>query len=300
MAQSTITTPNVVCLDVSTGDIKWAKNPDDIGTHPIMSVTKAFTVYYVLSSGAFPDRTITRPMASGPTTPPEGGLARDDVVTVDDVIYAALLYSDNDAITDLALWSIGQTHTSWLGAKFLPEATAFFEAEFGWTGFDYATPSGLGYVHFSARMVAELGAAILTGQPWQAGVMSTASYTTTVGGPNARTLTMTYLGGPIKAAVEAGGGVWLGSKGGSGTGTYAQIILWQHPADTSKTYSIGLIGAPSTSTRDADITTIVADVLASGGGGGPDPSSGLMRTDSTPVALMRTDGTPVTDLGPVA
>lgn len=297
MAQSTITTPNVVCLDVSTGDVKWAKNPDDIDTYPIMSVTKAFTVYYILSIGAFPDRTITRPMASGPTTPEPGRLAKDDVVSVNDEIYASLLYSDNSATTDLALWSIGQTHTSWLGAQYLPEATEFFETEFGWTGFDYATPSGLGYVYFSARMVAEMGAAILTNQPWQVGVMSTPTYTTTVGGPNARTLTMDYLGGPIKAAVEAGGGVWLGSKSGSGTSTYAQVILWQHPTDTAKTYSIGLVGAPSTSTRDADITAVVADVLADEGvGPDPDPptGSGLYRTSGDPVALARTNGNPVT------
>lgn len=259
MAQSTITTPNLICLAVD-GTVAWSKNPDELD-YVTMSVIKAFTVYYILETGAFPDRTITRPMASGPVTPPVGELGRFDVVTVDDEIYAALLYSDNYAVTDLALWSVGQTHHSHIAISFLPPMRAWLTSTFGWTGFTLNNASGVDTNIFSARMIAEMGHAILATQPWQVDVMSTASYTTTVDGPNARTLTMDFKGGPIKAAVEAGGGVWLGSKGGAGSGTYSQVILWRHPTDAAKTYSIGLLGAPSMSIRNADITTVVSDVL---------------------------------------
>lgn len=293
MGQSPITTPAAVCL-AADGTTEWAKDGDNL-TREIASVTKAFALYHLATAGLLPplDQDITYYHQGG--TPGDATtLGHGDIASTEDFIHAILLYSDNRATDAVTLTSMGYSPTS---ISHLPEwgplAETFYASGFGWSGMSFDVPSGLGDTLVSARMVAELGHAIRTDHPWLLTIMGTTQWSATVGGPNARTVTMGYLAAPVKAAVEAGGGTWLGSKGGTASGptTYSQVILWADPDGGS--HSIGLIGAPSTLARDNDITTIVSDVIANlDPDPDPDPptESGLYRTDGTSVALMRTDG----------
>ena len=251
MPQSAITSPQAVSL-APDGTLEWSKSPDLLDL-TIMSVTKAFTAYYALQNGMITDLDAARTFVG--STPSPTVLGDDDVCTVRDIYHAAMLPSQNGAADNIAYAALDiPGHASFLG-PFMNDLEAWYASEFGWGGFQLNTPSGLDTNIVSAKMIGELFRAIHLNQPDLQDIMLIyPTSVTSVTGPNARTVTFTNNTNMFDVPE------WRGSKGGSGSGTYAMGTFWEDP--DNGIHTIGIIGAPSAETRRADIITIIADLVS--------------------------------------
>jgi len=88
-----------VVMDVSTGRVLYAKNPDL--RLPPASITKLMTAIVVLERADLSD-TVTISKNASRTSPSRAGFKEGDKVTVEALLYAALLRSANDATVALA------------------------------------------------------------------------------------------------------------------------------------------------------------------------------------------------------
>ena len=250
MVESAITSPQAVSL-APDGTVEWAKN-ENVFDYTIQSVTKTFTAYYALQNGMITDLGATRTVVGG--TRSATALGAGDVVTIEDLYYAAMLPSSNNAADNIAYAALGITgHSSFLSG-FCNDMEAWYASTFGWTGFQLNTPSGLDTNITSATMIAELLRAVHNNQPVLEDIMYTyPNWVTAVTGTYARLVTSTNNTN-MQDVPE-----WRGSKGGSGNGVYAMGSFWEDPE--GGIHTIGVIGAPTAEHRRTDIMTIIADVL---------------------------------------
>lgn len=94
-----ITSKAAVVMDASTGRILYAKNPNL--RLPPASTTKLMTAIVVMDNANFTD-TITISRNASCVSPLKAGLKKGDKVTVETLLYAALMESANDATVALA------------------------------------------------------------------------------------------------------------------------------------------------------------------------------------------------------
>ena len=131
-----------VVMEASTGKILWAKNPDH--RLPPASTAKLMTAILVLEKGDL-SRMVTISKNASRVQPFKAGFKRGDRVTVEELLYAALLRSANDAAVALAeavagseerfvllmnqkAAEIGATHTKFINASGLPGPRQYITA----------------------------------------------------------------------------------------------------------------------------------------------------------------------------
>ncbi len=95
--------PSAVLADLDTGQVLWAKEADQ--RRPVASLTKLMTALLVLESESPSDVVTVSPDAAPPGRTPgvsELGLQAGERISVEDLLYALLLQSSNDAAVALA------------------------------------------------------------------------------------------------------------------------------------------------------------------------------------------------------
>lgn len=260
MVESAIVSPQAVSL-APDGTVEWAKNADTLDL-TIMSVTKTFTAYYALESGMITDLDVVRTVRGG--TPSLTSIGEGDVCTIRDLYYSAMLPSNNNSAGNIAFAALGiPGHASYIPG-FVNDMEAWYASTFGWSGFVFNSVSGLDTNITSARMIGELLRAVRLNQPVLEDIMFTyPNYLSVVTGTNPRTVTNTNNTNMFDVPE------WRGSKGGSGTGTFAMGTFWEDP--DGGMHTIGIIGAPTSTQRRTDIMTMIADVLGEDPPDPPDP-----------------------------
>jgi D-alanyl-D-alanine carboxypeptidase (penicillin-binding protein 5/6) len=131
-----------VVMDASTGKLLYAKNPDL--RCPPASTTKLMTAIIVIENIALHD-TVTISRNAAQVSPHKAGFREGDRITVEELLYAALLGSANDAAVALAeavsaseqrfvelmnrkAYAIGAVHTHFMNASGLPSPEQYTTA----------------------------------------------------------------------------------------------------------------------------------------------------------------------------
>lgn len=100
-----LTASNAVAIDAATGQILYAKNPDQ--PHAIASITKIFTVLVILRDHSL-DEIVSVPQLPAYTNGAVAlGLKSGQQFKLEQLLRAALIPSANDAADTLAIWDAG-------------------------------------------------------------------------------------------------------------------------------------------------------------------------------------------------
>jgi D-alanyl-D-alanine carboxypeptidase (penicillin-binding protein 5/6) len=245
---------SVFVVNADTGQTLYAKNPDK-GYH-ILSLTKLITGYVLVQRlGAQLADTIAIKQAHlrpGSTS----GLRKDDIWTLQDLLYGAMLVSGNDASVAIAD-HVGGAMLAAEGKKGDP-TTRFVQemrseaAALGAKQTKFADPYGLSPSNIStAREVGVMAATIFRDArilpAWQCTERRLA-----IGGPNARSVT-------LKSTIEILGedGIVAGKTGShAGNKMFNLAVGWLAP--NGQTIAIVVIGSPSNAARYKDTRAIIA------------------------------------------
>ncbi len=137
-----ITSQAAVVVDASTGEILYGKNSDDL--LPPASTTKLMTAIVVMEKANLSD-VVTISQKASHVHPFKAGFKKGDKVTIEALLYAALLKSGNDAAVALAeavagsedrfvslmnqkAVSLGAEHTKFINATGLPGSGQYITA----------------------------------------------------------------------------------------------------------------------------------------------------------------------------
>ena len=255
IATPQVTASSVYVLNADTGRALYQKN--DGKPFMMLSITKLVTAYVLMQrmGGKLDDNvTITQAdLVPGSTA----GLRKSDVWTLENLLYGMLLVSGNDAALAIAD-HVGRTI---LGAekkkpgssikRFVQEMN-IAATVLGAKNTQFADPYGISPSDVStARDVAVMGRTIFRDERllpfWRC-----AQRTFNVGGPNARTVTITstveMLGEPNI----------LGAKTGShvGKNIYNLVVAWRAP--NGQTIVAVVLGAADNPSRYSDMRAILA------------------------------------------
>jgi serine-type D-Ala-D-Ala carboxypeptidase (penicillin-binding protein 5/6) len=254
IAPPQLTASSVYVANADTGQPLYRKNENKV--FRILSITKLITAYVAVErmGGQLAETvTITQgDLTSGSTA----GLRKDDVWTLQDLLYGMLLVSGNDAAIAIAN-DVGRTMLAQEKKKGSPMQRFVQEmrstaAALGAKDTQFADPYGLSPSNVStASDVGLIGSTVFRDQRllpfWQC-----ARQSLQIGGPNARTI-------PLVATVElVGEGDILGAKTGSyvGKNIYHLVAGWRAP--NGQTIVAALLGSASDPARYDDMRAILA------------------------------------------
>lgn len=254
IAPPQVTASSVYVLNADTGQALYQKN--DGKPFMMLSITKLVTAHVLMQSmgGELGDNvTITQAdLVPGSTA----GLRKGDVWSLENLLYGMLLVSGNDAALAIAD-HVGRTilaaekQNGSSIKRFVQEMNSVATA-LGAKNTQFADPYGISPSDVStARDVAVMGRTIFRDERllpfWRC-----AQRTFNVGGPNARTITITstveMLGEPNI----------LGAKTGShvGKNIYNLVVAWRAP--NGQTIVAVVLGAADNPSRYADMRAILA------------------------------------------
>ena len=254
IAPPQVTASSVFVLNADTGQPLYRKNEDK--SFRILSITKLITAYVLVQrlGGQISDHvTITQGDLAGGST---AGLRKGDVWSLEDLLYGMLLVSGNDASLAIAD-HVGRpilVHENKRGSaikRFVQEMRSD-AASLGATHTQFADPYGLSPANVStARDVGLIGSTVFRDARllpfWQC-----ARRTLSIGGPNARTVTLT-------STIEmVGEDDVVGAKTGShvSKNIYHLVVGWRAP--NRQTIVAVVLGSADDPSRYNDMRAILA------------------------------------------
>ncbi len=254
LAPPKVAAASVFVINADTGQTLYAKNPDK--SYHILSLTKLITGYVLVQRmGLQLDETVAikqTHLRPGSTA----GLRKDDVWSLQDLLYGAMLVSGNDASVAIAD-HVGAAMLAAEGKKGNPsarfvEAMRAEAAALGTKQTKFADPYGLSPANVStAREVGIIAATAFRDArllpAWQCTERSLK-----IGGPNARNVA-------LKTTIEMLGedGVVAGKTGShAGNKMFNLALAWVAP--NGQTIAIVVLGSPSNAARYKDARAIIA------------------------------------------
>src|ERR1700757_1728591 len=254
IAPPRVTASSVYVVNADTGQPLYRKNEDK--QYWILSITKLITAYVLVQRmGGHLSDTVT--IAQGDlTSGSTAGLQKDDVWTLEDLLYGMLLVSGNDAAIAIADY-VGRAMLAEERNKESPVKR--FVQEMGTTTAalnakhtQFADPDGLSPSNVStARDVASIGSTVFR-DPQLLPFWQCAKRTLKIGGPNARTI-------PLVSMIEMiGEDDIIGAKTGShiGKNIYHLVVGWRAP--NGQTIVAVVLGSASHPARYDDMRAILA------------------------------------------
>lgn len=253
-APPNVTATSVFVMNADTSQVLYAKNPDKV--FRILSLTKLVTAYILVDQMG--DRLsetveIDRPHLTGGSS---AGLKRNDVWTLQDLLYGMVLVSGNDASLATAD-HVGQDLLAWENRRgdsmkrFVEEMRATAKA-LGAETAQFADPYGLSPANVAtARDMGLIAAKVFTDSRLLPAWACT-ERTLQIGGKTPRTVT-------LKTSLEIlGEGSVLGAKTGSyvSKGIFNLVTAWRAP---NGQIIVGVVlGSTSNPARYNEMRTIMA------------------------------------------
>jgi serine-type D-Ala-D-Ala carboxypeptidase (penicillin-binding protein 5/6) len=253
IAPPRVTASSVYVVNADTGQPLYRKNEDK--QYWILSITKLITAYVLVQRmGGHLSDTVT--IAQGDlTSGSTAGLQKDDVWTLQDLLYGMLLVSGNDAAIAIADY-VGGAMLAQEKKKEGPVKRFVQEMRTTAAALDakhtqFADPYGLSPSNVStARDVASIGSTVFR-DPRLLPYWQCAKQTLNIGGPNARTI-------PLVSMIEMmGEDDIIGAKTGShiGKNIYHLVVGWRAP--NGQTIAAVVLGSASHPARYDDMRTIL-------------------------------------------
>jgi D-alanyl-D-alanine carboxypeptidase (penicillin-binding protein 5/6) len=254
IAPPQVTASSVFVLNADTGQLFYRKNEDK--SFRILSITKLITAYVLMQrlGAQLSDHvTITQGDLAGGST---AGLRKGDVWSLENLLYGMLLVSGNDASLAIAdhvgRAILAQEKKRGSAIKRFVQEMRSTAATLGSTHTQFADPYGLSPSNVStARDVGLIGSAVFRDARllpfWRC-----ARRTLSIGGPNARTITLT-------STIEMiGEDDIVGAKTGShvGKNIYHLVVGWRAP--NGQTIVAVVLGSADHPSRYNDMRAILA------------------------------------------
>jgi D-alanyl-D-alanine carboxypeptidase len=253
LAPPPVTASSVYVVNAETGQPLYRKNEDKI--FRILSITKLVTAYVLVQrmNGQLSETvTITQgDLTSGATA----GLRKGDVWTLQDLLYGMLLVSGNDAAIAIANY-VGRSMLSeekkGSPIKRFVQDMQSTAAALGASHTRFADPYGLSPSNITtARDVALIGSTVFR-DPSLLPFWQCARRTLTIGGPNARSVSL------VSTIEMIGQDNIVGAKTGShfGQNIYHLAVGWRAP--NGQTIVAVVLGSASDPSRYDDVWAILA------------------------------------------
>jgi D-alanyl-D-alanine carboxypeptidase (penicillin-binding protein 5/6) len=253
-APPAVTATSVFVMNADTGQVLYAKNPDQV--FRILSLTKLITAYVLVDRmGDRLEETVTigAPHLTGGSS---AGLKQRDVWSLQDLLYGMVLVSGNDASLAIAdavgRDLLARENKKGDAMKRFVQEMGSTSAALGATNAAFADPYGLSPANVgTARDMGVIAAHVFT-DPRLLPAWACTERTLQVGGPKPRTVA-------LKTTIEILGepGV-IGGKTGSyaGKNIFNLVTAWRAP--NGQTLVGVVLGSTSNAARYADMHAIMA------------------------------------------
>lgn len=250
---ATINAVSALSLDAD-GVEEWSKAAE-VQTHG-RSTIKLLTCAVVRTILTDLDAPLT---VTGEDTGRAGIINAADVVTVSDLIHAAMLPSDARAILCLQRHSAAALATD--VSSFLLHMHTWAAANVGWSGHVITDSGGFGTTNrFTAREIANLLRWVKANDPWLYDTSAKLTHDVSITGGRTATVPITHTAAPAGVPIvpEFISGK-TGSDGTTPTSDAAIVLTWEHPDST--THTLAVMGS-TIANRAADVRAILDDVIA--------------------------------------